>query len=89
MAGVARGGGGGGGVGCVVHSLTRRSVKFDYSNFGQDVLWEKMNIFGTKNPDQIDNGVTVIVTSSLLLSKTTKTVYFKIAAASLSFIESY
>ena len=44
LAGVARGGGGG----CVSHSLTRRSVKLDYSNFGQDVLWEKMNILQQK-----------------------------------------
>ena len=42
LACVARGGRGG--VGCVFHSLTRRSVNLDYSNFGQDVLWEKMNI---------------------------------------------
>ena len=42
-----RGGGGGGGW-CVFHSLTRRSVNLDYSNFGQDVLWEKMNILRQK-----------------------------------------
>ena len=42
-AGVALGGGGGG-YGCVFHSLTRLSVKLDHSNFGQDVLWVKINI---------------------------------------------
>ena len=41
LAGVAWGGGGGGGV---FHSLTRLSVKLDRSNFGQDVLWVKINI---------------------------------------------
>ena len=43
-----RGRGGGGGGWCVFHSLTRRSVNLDYSNFGQDVLWEKMNILRQK-----------------------------------------
>ena len=38
----------GGGGWCVFHSLTRRSVNLDYSNFGQDVLWEKMNILRQK-----------------------------------------
>ena len=41
LAGVALGGGGGG---WVCFPFPNSSVKLDYSNFGQDVLWEKMNI---------------------------------------------
>ena len=39
--------GGGGGLG-VFPFPNSSSVKLDYSNFGQDVLWEKMNILQQK-----------------------------------------
>ena len=60
-----RGRGGGGGLVCF--PFPNSSVcKFRLRKFWTGRTLGKDEYFATKNPDQIDNGVTVIVTSSLL-----------------------
>ena len=60
-----RGGGEGGGL--VFFPFPNSSVcKFRLLKFWTERTLGKDEYFATENPDQIDNGVTVIVTSSLL-----------------------
>ena len=57
--------------------------------FCKELLWDKMNFCNKENPDQIDNDVTMTSSCSVEHEKVLKTIYFKIAAASPSFIQSY
>ena len=59
-------GGGGGGLVCFSFPNSSSVCKFRLLKFWTGRTLGKDEYFATKNPDQIDNGVTVIVTSSLL-----------------------